>query len=255
MLTAVSAESQMGNTRSESGFASDRIGRRVSVIIPAFNEAKPLDTLLPMLRSLPAGQVIVVDNGSTDQTANVARRHGCDPLSEPRRGYGAACAAGIESLAPDCEIVVFLDADLADDPSYLPRLVAPIAENRADLVIGCRDADLRQAGSMTVPQRFGNWLATRLIRLGWGFRYHDLGPFRAIRRECLDLMQMRDRAYGWTVEMQVRALQMGLRISQISVPYRRRVGVSKISGTLRGVVLAGYYILTTIVRLYFSRRV
>ena len=227
----------------------------VSVIIPALNEEASLQELLPILHDLGWSQIIVADNGSSDATAEIAARHGCTVVREARRGYGAACAAGMAALDADCEIVVFLDADLADDPSYLPRLVAAIAEDRADLVIGCRDADLRRPGSMTLPQRFGNWLATRLIRIGWGFRYRDLGPFRAIRRECLDRMRMRDRAYGWTVEMQVRALQMGLRIEQIAVPYRRRVGVSKISGTLRGVVLAGYYILTTIVRLYFSRRV
>lgn len=227
----------------------------VSVIIPALNEEAPLRTLLAMLRHLGVSQIVVADNGSTDGTADVARKSGCVLVQEPRRGYGSACAAGLRVLAPQTTIVVFLDADLADDPAYLPRLVAPIAEDRADLVIGVRDADLRQPGSMTLPQRFGNWLATRLIHIGWGYRYRDLGPFRAIRRECLDHMRMRDRGYGWTVEMQVRALQMGLRIEQIAVPYRRRVGVSKISGTIRGVVLAGYYILTTLMRLYFSRRV
>lgn len=227
----------------------------VSVIIPAHNEETPLPTLLTMLRNLGVSQIVVADNGSTDGTAEIVRKSGCVLVQEARRGYGAACAAGLRALAPETTIVVFLDADLADDPAYLPRLIAPIAEDRADLVIGVRDADLRQPGSMTLPQRFGNWLATRLIQLGWGYRYRDLGPFRAIRRDCLDRMGMRDRAYGWTVEMQVRALQMGLRIEQIAVPYRRRVGVSKISGTIRGVFLAGYYILTTLMRLYFSRRV
>jgi glycosyltransferase involved in cell wall biosynthesis len=229
--------------------------RGVSIIIPALNEEKSLGELLPILNDLHVSQIIVADNGSTDSSREVAAGCGCTVVTETRRGYGAACAAGIEALDSDCKIVVFLDADLADDPAYLSRLVAPIAEDRADLVIGSRDAHLREPGCMTVPQRFGNWLATRLISLGWGFRYRDLGPFRAIGRDCLERMRMRDRAYGWTVEMQVRALQMGLRIEQVAVPYRRRVGVSKISGTVRGVCLAGYYILTTIVRLYFSRRV
>lgn len=227
---------------------------RIAVIIPALNEAPSLETLLPMLRAMKLAQLIVADNGSTDETADIARRHGCTVVREPRRGYGAACAAGVAALHDDCDIVVFLDADLADDPTYMPELVGPIAAGRADLVIGTRDAALRERGSMTAAQCFGNWLATRLIRLGWGYRYRDLGPFRAIRRSCLDAIDMRDRAFGWTVEMQVRALQMGLRIEQVPVPYRRRTGVSKISGTLRGVVLAGYYILTTIARLRFSGR-
>ncbi|MCH8805122.1 MAG: glycosyltransferase family 2 protein [Planctomycetes bacterium] len=229
--------------------------QRVAVIIPAFNEERPLGTLLPMLRELRLGQVVVADNGSTDRTAEVVRAHGFDVVSEPRRGYGAACARGIEAVDESPDIIVFLDADLADDPTVMGALVEPIAADHADLVIGCRDSNRRESGSMTAAQRFGNWLATRLIRVGWGYRYRDLGPFRAIRRSSLIEMDMRDRAYGWTVEMQVRALQMGLRIEQVAVPYRRRLGVSKISGTFRGVILAGYYILTTIARLYFGRRV
>jgi glycosyltransferase involved in cell wall biosynthesis len=201
------------------------------------------------------GQVVVGDNGSTDRTADVVRENGFDVVHEPRRGYGAACAAAIAAIRDECDVVAFLDADLADDPTRLPELVGPILDQRADLVIGTRDAALREPGAMSAPQRFGNWLATRLIRLGWGHVYRDLGPFRAIRRTTLEAMNMRDRAFGWTVEMQVRALQMRLRIEQVPVPYRRRIGKSKISGTVRGVVLAGYYILTTIARLYFRPRV
>jgi len=233
----------------------DGVLRGVGVIIPAYNEEPSLRRLLPILGRLNPQQVVVGDNGSTDATAAVARDLGFDVVREPRRGYGAACAAALGALRDDCDIVVFLDADLADDPRRMADLVRPIRCGRADLVIGWRAPHLREAGCMTLPQRFGNWLATRLIRLGWGYRYHDLGPFRAIRREALRAMDLRDRAYGWTVEMQVRAVQMGLRIEQVPVPYRRRVGVSKISGTARGVVLAGYHILHTLARLYFRRRV
>lgn len=228
---------------------------RVGVVIPALNEERSLAELLPLLAPMGLGQVVVGDNGSTDATARVTTDNGFETVLEPRRGYGAACAAAIAALRPEIEIVVFLDADLADDPRRIADLVAPIADDRADLVIGYRDAALREPGSMSIPQRFGNWLATTLILQAWGFRYHDLGPFRAISRDALARMRMRDRAYGWTVEMQVRAVQMNLRIEQVPVAYRRRVGVSKISGTVRGVVLAGHYILTTIARLFFRRPV
>lgn len=227
--------------------------RAVAVVIPALNEAAALTVLLPIVRSLGVGRIIIGDNGSTDETARVAADAGAVVIAEPRRGYGAACAAALTALPDDCRVVVFLDADMADDPALLPALAEPILRDQADLVIGCRDAAGQEAGAMTLPQRFGNWLATRLMWLRWGFRYRDLGPFRAIDRDALDRMGMRDRAYGWTVEMQARALQMGLRITQISVPYRRRIGRSKISGSIRGVVLAGWYILTTLGRLAISR--
>lgn len=227
----------------------------VSVLLPALNEADSLTSLLPILRAMDFGQIIVADNGSTDGTGSVAEDAGATVVREPRKGYGAACAAGLTALDPDTNIVVFLDADQADDPAMIPELVRVLREAPADLVIGCRDAARQQRGAMTPPQRFGNWLATTLIRIGWRYRFRDLGPLRAIRREALERIDMQDRAYGWTVEMQVRAVQLGLRIEQVSVPYRRRIGVSKISGTVRGVFLAGYYILTTIARLYFRRPV
>ncbi len=226
----------------------------VAVLLPACNEAESLTTLLPVLTAMRFGQIIVADNASTDGTGSVAAAAGATVVREPRRGYGAACAAGLTAVAPGTEIIVFLDADQADDPAMIPHLVRVLREAPADLVIGCRDADGQQRGAMTIPQRFGNWLATTLIRLGWRYRFRDLGPLRAIRRQALARIDMRDRAYGWTVEMQVRAVQLGLRIEQVSVPYRRRIGTSKISGTVRGVALAGYYILTTIARLYFRPR-
>ncbi len=225
-----------------------------AVIIPARNEAEGLGRLLPLLRSHSLTQVVVVDNGSRDGTAEVGRATGATVVRERRIGYGAACHAGIRALAESVRIVVFLDADLADDPAELPRLVRPIACGDADLTIGVRVRARREPGSMTVPQRFGNWLATTLIRLGWRHEYADLGPFRAIERSALDRLDMRDRRFGWTVEMQIRAVEERLRIVEVRVPYRRRVGRSKISGTVRGVFLAGYWILRTIVGLWWSRR-
>jgi glycosyltransferase involved in cell wall biosynthesis len=226
----------------------------VAVIIPALNEAESLGSLLPILRKHDLGQIIVADNGSDDETAAVAKTHHAAVVHEPRRGYGAACFAGMQNLIHSIEVVVFLDADLSDDPNELPILVEPILSNRADLVISDRDPHLRSAGAMTAPQRFGTWLAVKLIQIGWGYRYRDLGPFRAVRRSALDRIDMQDRAYGWTVEMQIRAVELGLRIEQIAVPYRNRVGQSKISGTVTGVFKAGYWILTTIGGYWLSKR-
>lgn len=227
--------------------------QRVAVIIPALNEADGLRRALPALQRLAVGRIIVADNGSTDDTAAVARAHGATVILEPQRGYGAACQAGIAALTPRDEVVVFMDADASDDPDALPRLVEPILSGRADLVIGCRDPAQCESGALTLQQRWGNWLAGRLIRLRWGYGFRDLGPFRAIRRDSLTRLAMSDRAFGWTVEMQIRALQEKLRIVQIDVPYRRRVGKSKISGTIKGTLLAGYWILKTIARLWFRR--
>lgn len=231
----------------------NRLPPGVGIVIPALNEAENLQRLLPQLNALDPCQIVIGDNGSTDGTAEVARSHGADVATEPKRGYGAACWAAMQQLQPDVEIVAFMDADLADDPAYLRALVEPIHRNEADLVIGWRDPHMRQPGSMTAPQRFGNQFAARLIRWGWGYPYRGLGPFRAIRRSCLDRMAMRDRAYGWTVEMQIRAVEDGLLIREMSVPYWRRGGVSKISGTVRGVVLAGYWIIRTSGELWWSR--
>ncbi|MCP4245962.1 MAG: glycosyltransferase family 2 protein [bacterium] len=229
---------------------------RVAVIIPALNEADSLTELLPALTALRPGRIIVADNGSTDATARVAADGGAVVVSEPRRGYGAACYAGMQHLEDSTDVVVFLDADLSDDPGLLPELAGPVLDDDCDLVIGTRVRALREPGSMTFAQRFGNALATRLIRWGWRYRYDDLGPFRAIRRSALDAIAMQDRAYGWTIEMQIRALELGLRIRQIPVPYRRRKAQSrsKISGTLRGSLLAGYWILTTCGKLWWTRR-
>jgi len=169
-------------------------------------------------------------------------------------GYGAACWAGMQALASDIAVIAFLDADLADDPQRLPMLVEPILAGDADLVIGSRTKDLREPRSMTPQQVFGNWLATRLIHLGWGHRYSDLGPFRAVRASKLLALEMRDRRFGWTVEMQIRAIEEEFRVEEVPMPYRQRVGRSKISGTVKGTVLAGYWILKTVGTLWVRKR-
>lgn len=250
-----SAGPQVG--KSEAGdFAPAVALSRVAVVIPVLNEAESLPSLLAALRTVAPGQVIVGDNGSTDGSPQIAREHGCDVAIAPVRGYGAACAAAIEQLAPNCAIVAFLDADGSDDPALLPMLVAPLLADEADLVLGFRDPKLRSARSMSGPQRFGTWLATTLIRWGWGHRFRDMGPFRAIRRDTLARIGMQDRAFGWTIEMQIRAVDLDLRILELPVPYRRRTrGRSKISGTLLGVIRAAYWILRTVGRLYLRRRV
>jgi len=221
---------------------------RVAAVMPALNEAESLRRLLPELSGFGLGQVVVGDNGSTDETARVVQEHGGTVAHEPRRGYGAACWAAMQMLRDDIDVVLFLDADSSDDLSRLPDLVEPILSDEVDLVIATRDAPSVERGALSLQQRFGNRLATCLIRLRWGYQYRDLGPFRAIRKTALDRINMRDRAYGWTVEMQIRALQEQLRIKQTSVHYKRRIGRSKIGGTLRGSVKAGYWILTTIAK-------
>jgi len=193
--------------------------------------------------------VIVADNGSTDDTAHAARERGARVVSEPRRGYGYACLAGIANLPTGAEIVVFMDGDYSDYPTELLDLVSAMVEQEADLVVGSRVLGQREKGSLTPQQRFGNWLSTRLIRLLYGFSYTDLGPFRAIRADALRRLNMQDRTYGWTVEMQVKALQHQMKVVEVPVRYRKRIGKSKVSGTISGSVKAGAKILWTIGKL------
>lgn len=227
----------------------------VCVIVPALNEARTLPGVLAAIPSWVRA-VIVVDNGSTDETAAVARAGGAVVVAEPRPGYGRACQAGIAALdaVGGCAIVVFLDADGSDDPGQMDRLVRPIAVGEADMVIGSRVRGAVEAGALTIPQRVGNALACGLIRRLWGVRYSDLGPFRAIGRAALDRLAMTDPSYGWTVQMQIRAARLGLATREVAVDYRRRQGgVSKISGTVTGTVRAGAKILWVIQREAWAR--
>ncbi|MFT5507675.1 MAG: glycosyltransferase involved in cell wall biosynthesis [Hyphomicrobiaceae bacterium] len=223
-----------------------RNSKRVAVVIPAQNEA---DAIGKVVGDIPAwvDQIVVADNGSIDATATVAKAAGATVISEPEPGYGAACLAGIAAVEA-ADIIVFLDGDYSDYPEEMAHLVDPIATDAADIVIGSRVTGVREAGSLMPQQRFGNWLATTLIRLIWGGRYTDLGPFRAIERSKLDALGMADRNFGWTVEMQIRALEEGLRVAEVPVSYRCRIGTSKVSGTIRGTVLAGAKILYIIAR-------
>ena len=228
----------------------------VAIVIPALDEALPLPAVLAAIprgdtgAGWTIGPVIVADNGSRDATANVARAHGATVVSEPRRGYGGACLAALASLRrqpPD--VVAFLDADGSSDPAQLARVLAPLRNGHADLVIGSRTRGCREAGSLTPVQQFGNGLASALLRTLWRARTTDLGPFRAIRWAALERLRMRDRDYGWTVEMQARAARAGLRVLEVPVDWRRRTaGRSKVSGTVRGVAGAGWKILFTIAR-------
>ena len=221
-----------------------RSGQRVGVIIPALNEEH---AIAKVIGDIPGWVdiTIVADNGSSDLTRDVARRAGAQVVCERDAGYGAACLAGIAALPP-VDVVVFLDGDYSDYPEDMANLVDPVLRNGMDLVIGSRVLGEREAGSLTPQQRFGNWLATRLIRAIWGVAYSDLGPFRAVRTVSLTRLAMRDRDFGWTVEMQIKAAAAGMKTCEVPVRYRRRIGVSKVSGTVKGTILAGYKILTTI---------
>lgn len=222
-----------------------------ALIIPALNEEEAIGSTLAQV---PAGLfrlIIVVDNGSTDQTAERARAAGAWVVHEPERGYGAACLRALSALPPEVDAVVFMQADGSENPAEARLLLAPLYDGRADLAIGSRTLGQAEPGALPMHQRAGNWLATFLIRRLYGHRYTDLGPFRAIKRDALERLDMRDRNYGWTIEMQIRALQKGLRVIETPVSYRSRTaGQGKVSGTLKGSVLAGIKIIWTVLALY-----
>ncbi len=227
----------------------------IKVIIPAYNEQ---DSIGFVLKDIPdvVEEVIVVSNASTDNTEEVAQANGATVLKEERRGYGYACLKGMAHIAasqlkPD--IVVFLDGDYSDYPEQLTEIVAPIIENDYDMVIGSRDNRFRESGSMTIPQVFGNWLATTLMSLFFGAKFTDLGPFRAMKYTSLLALEMEDKTYGWTVEMQLKVLKKKMKYIEVPVKYRNRIGVSKVSGTVKGAIFAGFKILGWIFKYSFKK--
>jgi glycosyltransferase involved in cell wall biosynthesis len=224
----------------------------VSVIIPTHNEAQAIPRVLADLRSGPATEVIVVDSNSNDGTAEIATRMGARVVEEPRRGYGQACLTGL-AAANSPDVVVFLDGDYSDRPGELPILLAPIADGGADITLGSRLSAKSPAGAMPWHQAFGNRLAASLIRLLYGVKISDLGPFRAGRAEVLRALGLEETTYGWAVEMILKGALAGFRIVEVPVSYYPRIGKSKISGTLKGTLGAAWFILSLIVRYYFRR--
>lgn len=222
---------------------------KIVVIIPAVNEGASIGKVVTAIPRPLVDTIIVGNNGSKDKTAEVAEKTGAVVVNEPRPGYGWACLKGMEYAAqmedkPD--IIVFIDGDFSDYPEEMPDVVAPIIENDIDLVIGSRALGAKEKGSMTFPQRFGNWLATRLMRIFYRVRYTDLGPFRAIKYDALMKLGMSDKTYGWTIEMQLRAAKHKLTYTEVPVNYKKRIGKSKVSGTIKGTILAGYKIIFAI---------
>jgi len=226
---------------------------RVSVIIPTHNEAQAIGRVLADLPSDLVTEVIVVDSNSTDGTPDLARSLGAEVIQEPRRGYGRACLTGLAN-AKKPDVVVFLDGDYSDRPSELPILLAPILEGRADITLGSRLQDRRSAAALPWHQVLGNRLAASLIRLLYGLKISDLGPFRAARVEVLRSLALKEASYGWAVEMILKGALAGFRVVEVPVSYHPRIGKSKISGTLKGTIGAGWFILSLIVRYYFRSR-
>jgi len=226
----------------------------IKVIIPAFNEEASIGKVISEIPDL-VSEIIVVNNNSSDQTETVAKMAGAIVLREPQRGYGYACLKGLEyiesqEIKPD--IVVFLDGDYSDYPQDLHKIIAPIISDNMDLVIGSRVKRWREKGSMTFPQVFGNWLATSLMKLFFNAKFTDLGPFRAIKYKKLLALQMQDKTYGWTVEMQLKAIKQKLTYIEVPVHYKNRIGTSKVSGTVKGAIFAGVKILGWIFKYSFK---
>jgi|TARA_B110000261_G_scaffold128820_1_gene144287 glycosyltransferase involved in cell wall biosynthesis len=231
------------------------LNKTIKVIIPAYNEE---NAIVKVIQDIPSivDEIIVVDNNSSDQTAKNAREAGAKVLTELKRGYGYACLKGmdyIKTLSEKPAIIVFLDGDFSDYPEELTKLIAPIINNNIDFVIGARVSEFREQGSMTSPQIFGNWLATILMSLFFNSKFTDLGPFRAIKYDKLLALKMEDKTYGWTVEMQLKALKNNYSYLEIPVKYKNRIGVSKVSGTIKGAIFAGVNILYWIFKYSFKK--
>jgi glycosyltransferase involved in cell wall biosynthesis len=226
----------------------------IKVIIPAYNEEKAIAKVIAEIPSM-VDEILVISNNSTDNTEQVAKNAGATVLSENRKGYGFACLKGMEYISklevkPD--IIVFLDGDYSDYPQELTKLIEPIINQNIDFVIGARVASLRESGSMTPQQVFGNWLATFLMKVFFGAKFTDLGPFRAIKYDKLLQLRMEDKTYGWTVEMQLKVLKQKMTYVEIPVRYKNRIGVSKVSGTVKGTIMAGIKIIGWIVKYTFK---
>lgn len=224
----------------------------IAVIIPAYNEEKSIGKVVNAIPKDIVQIIIVVNNNSTDDTVNVAISAGAIVLTENRQGYGWACLAGMDYLKNQSpEIIVFLDGDFSDYPEEIAQLIQPILEQNMDMVIGSRVLGKREKGSLLPQQRFGNWLATKLIRLFYGAKFTDLGPFRAIRYDKLIALNMADKTYGWTIEMQIKAAKKKYHFCEVPVLYRKRIGVSKVSGTIKGTLLAGIKIIFAVFKYRF----
>ncbi len=225
---------------------------KIAVVIPAFNEELSIGHVIDAIPKEIVTTIVVCNNGSTDSTEKIAREHGALVVTENRKGYGWACLKGLDFLKTDPpEIVVFMDGDFSDYPEELPNLVNPILENGQDMVIGSRVLGIREKKSLTPQQVFGNWLATKLIHLFYGIRYTDLGPFRAIRWDKLEALNMTDKTYGWTIEMQIKAAKNKYKIMEVPVNYKQRIGVSKVSGTVKGTIMAGIKIIFAVFKYRF----
>lgn len=224
----------------------------VCVIIPAFNEEQSIGKVVVDIPRNLVAHVIVANNGSTDKTVEVAENAGALVVHEPRKGYGWACLKGIDKARElGAEIIVFMDGDYSDYPEEISLLLDPIVHQNMDMVIGSRVLGKREKGALTPQQVFGNWLATRLIRLFYRAKFTDLGPFRSIRFEALEQLKMSDKTYGWTIEMQIKANKQKLHFCEVAVNYKKRIGVSKVSGTVKGTVLAGIKIIFAVFKYLF----
>lgn len=221
----------------------------IRVIIPALNEEKSIAKVINEIPEKLVKEIIVCNNNSTDKTSEEAKKAGATVLLEKEKGYGASCLKGIKyinNLEEKTDIVVFLDGDYSDYPEEMYQLVAPIQNDEADMVIGSRALGIKEKGSLTPQQVFGNWLATKMLKAFYGVHFTDLGPFRAIKLDTLNLLNMQDRNYGWTVEMQIKAAKQKIRSIEVPVSYRQRIGFSKVSGTVKGTFMAGYKIILTL---------